>query len=42
MDKTLNVSIDYLLGIKVDTSNDRETTIDISGLTENQKRLLQT
>ena len=40
LSKTLNVSIDYLLGIKVDTSNDRETTIDISGLTEKQKKIV--
>ena len=40
LSKTLNVSIDYLLGIKGDTSNDKENSIDISGLTEKQKKIV--
>ena len=40
LSKTLNVSIDYLLGIQKDNNNDRETTIDISGLTEKQKKIV--
>ena len=35
-----NVSVDYLLGIQKDNKNDRETTIDISGLTEKQKKIV--
>jgi len=38
--ETLNVSIDYLLGISKDNIIDRETTIDISGLTEKQKKIV--
>ena len=40
LSETLNVSIDFLLGIRRDNANDRETTIDISGLTEKQKKIV--
>ena len=40
LSETLNVSIDFLLGIQRDSTNDRETTIDISGLTEKQKKII--
>ena len=40
LSEILNVSIDFLLGIKRDSTNDRETTIDISGLTEKQKKIV--
>ena len=40
LSKTLNVSIDFLLGIKRDNISDRETTMDISGLTEKQKKIV--
>ncbi len=42
LSETLNVSIDFLLGIQRDNINDRETTIDISGLTEKQKKIVAT
>lgn len=35
-----NVSVDYLLGTQRKNSNDKETTIDISGLTEKQKKIV--
>ena len=35
-----NVSVDYLLGIQKRSNNDKETTIDISGLTEKQKDIV--
>ena len=40
LSKTLNVSIDFLLGLQRDNANDSETAIDISGLTEKQKRIV--
>lgn len=40
LSNVLNVSIDYLLGIQKDNTNDKETTIDISGLTEKQKKIV--
>ena len=40
LSETLNVSIDFLLGIQREIINDRETTIDISGLTEKQKKIV--
>lgn len=40
LSEILNVSIDFLLGIKRDSTNDRETTIDISGLSEKQKKIV--
>ena len=35
-----NVSIDYLLGIQRENTDDKETTIDISGLNEKQKKIV--
>ena len=40
LSETLNVSIDFLLGLQRDNTNDSETAIDISGLTEKQKRIV--
>lgn len=40
LSETLNVSIDFLLGIQRDNTSDRETTIDISGLTEKQEKIV--
>lgn len=40
LSKTLNVSIDFLLGIQRDDTNNKETTMDISGLTEKQKKIV--
>lgn len=40
LSETLNVSIDFLLGIQRDDTNDKETTMDISGLTEKQKKIV--
>lgn len=36
-----NVSIDYLLGIQRESSNDKETTIDISGLNDKQRKIIK-
>ena len=40
LSETLNVSIDFLLGLQRDNTNDSETAKDISGLTEKQKRIV--
>lgn len=40
LSNVLNVSIDYLLGIQKENTNDRASTISISGLTEKQKKIV--
>ena len=36
-----NVSIDYLLGIQRESTDDKKTTIDISGLNNKQRKIIK-
>lgn len=37
---TLNVSVDYLLGVQRDNTNDKEKYMDISGLNDKQRKIV--